>query len=119
MDDPVSKKVTLKINSQSYPCEADSSLLNAIIAHELLIETACGGKGTCHLCRVSVIHHAPDSLNPPTRIEHRALGNVLLNEGVRLSCQVTVSEGLEVELPKYETKAERRRRRSKSKKKKM
>ena len=114
----MNEKITLQINSKRYVCEAKTSLLNVIVSNELLIETACGGKGTCHLCRVSV-SHGDIAPNPPTAIEHKALGNVLLSKGLRLSCQVTVCEGLEVEVPKYETKAERRRRRSKSRNKKI
>ncbi len=113
----MSEDITVKINSQSYPCQAGTSLLNAIVSHGLLIETACGGKGTCHLCRVTIAS-PPSEVDPPTKIEHRALGNVLLNNGLRLACQLRVTDGLEVELPKYETKAERRRRRSKANKKK-
>ena len=115
----MSDDITVKINSQSYPCKRGVSLLNVIISHGLLIESACGGKGTCHLCRVT-ISDPPEDLNPPEKIEHRALGNVLLHSGVRLACQVRVTDGLELELPRYETKAERRRRRrSKTHKKKL
>ena len=114
----MSDEVTVTINSKDYRCKAGTSLLNAIITHGLLIESACGGKGTCHLCRVTIAN-PPKELAPPTKNEHRALGNVLLNGGVRLSCQVHIVDGLEVELPKFETKAERRRRRSKANKKKL
>jgi len=112
----LSEEIKVEINAQSYSCESGTTLLNVILNHELLIETACGGKGTCHLCRVKLTS-TPKGLEEPTKIEHRALGNVLLNEGLRLSCQVTVVNGLKVELPKYETRAERRARRAKSRKK--
>ena len=112
----VSNETTIEINAKSYTCQSSTTLLNVILNHDLLIETACGGKGTCHLCRIKLIE-SPDALEGPTKIEHRALGNVLLNQGLRLSCQVSVVDGLKVELPKYETKAERRARRNKSKNK--
>jgi ferredoxin len=99
--------VTLSIDGRAVPCPRGSTLLNAILNAGLLVETACGGQGTCHLCRATIT--AGDA-GTPTAIETRALGNVLLASGVRLSCQVRVEGPLAVRLPVYESPAQRKAR---------
>jgi Na+-transporting NADH:ubiquinone oxidoreductase subunit F len=102
-------KVTILVDGQTVTCDRGRPLLNAILNAGLVVETACGGKGTCHLCRVTIVRGA-EGLVPPNAVEKRALGNVLLAQGMRLSCQVSVESSFEVKLPRYETAAERRER---------
>ena len=108
--DTPQQTTTIYLDGEPVQATAHGPLLNAIMQAGRLIETACGGKGVCHLCRVTIAPQSA-SLPPPNDIEQRALGNVLLAQGVRLSCQISVTVGLAVILPQFETRAERRARR--------
>lgn len=103
------QEVSITIDGRVILCAPGRPLLNAILSAGLLVETACGGQGTCHLCRVTVVRAAP-TLPPANSIETKALGNVLLAQGMRLSCQVPTEAGLEVRLPVFETPEARRER---------
>ena len=92
--------VTLWIDGQPVQGIAGRSLLNAIINAGLLVQTACGGMGVCHLCRVWI--DAPPPAAPPTPVEVRAIAAAYLAEGVRLSCQVPVIAGLRVRLVPFD-----------------
>ena len=71
------------------------TLLGALSQHDVLLASACGGKGTCGQCRVRVLRGG-GSIRPSER------GFVLpreAREGWRLACQVPVKGDLELELP--------------------
>lgn len=105
--------VTLTIDGHAVEAARGTSLLNAILNAGLLVATACGGKGSCQLCRVHLLQGAPGTpaANP---LERRALGNVLLQEGMRLACQLPVEAGMDVKLPLIESPAARRARMQKA-----
>ena len=86
------------VDGKEIKCREDSSLLNALLNAGVLVSTACSGKGTCHLCRVK-IKNPPNWLDPASTLEERALGNVLVATGMRLSCQIALQGPLEVEIP--------------------
>lgn len=88
--------VIVHVNGQPLRCEACRPLLNALLNAGCVVPTACGGVGVCRLCRVHVAK--PQDGGPVTEIEVRALGQRLLDEGVRLSCQVMVQAPLTVTL---------------------
>lgn len=50
------------------------------------IETSCGAKGTCGLCRVKILAGA-ENTNPFTDEERKHLGNVYHITKVRLACR--------------------------------
>ena len=106
-------RVTIEIDNQKIECPAESMLLNVIIKLNLKVETACGGNGICQLCRVTITEGG-ENLAPPSLKEARALGNILLDKGVRLSCQVRITHPIKITLPKYESPEERRRRKEKA-----
>ena len=56
------------------------------------IPTACGGKGTCGLCRVKIVD-GEKVLPPLTAEEKKHLGNTYFITKLRLSCQCKVSGG--------------------------
>ena len=71
------------------------TLLSALAEHKIYIPSACGGKGTCGVCKV-VVREGGGALLPTekglvTRGEAR--------EDVRLSCQVKVKQDLRIEIP--------------------
>lgn len=72
-----------------------AKLLEALKDKEIFLSSACGGKGTCGQCRVTVIGGGGDIL--PT--ERSLISNRRAGEGERLACQVSVKQDLEIELP--------------------
>jgi ferredoxin len=77
-----------------------SDLLQALLAKNLDVLMACGGKGICATCHVHIKQGA-DCLTPPTERETRTLGRITSCDArSRLACQARVlGEGVVVELP--------------------
>ncbi len=84
-DDP---EHTLKAN-------AGGTLLDTLSQNGIFIPSACGGKGTCGVCRVKVLEGGGAIL--PTEEGHISRGEA--REGERLSCQVKVKNDLKIEIP--------------------
>ena len=57
--------------------------------------SACGGKGSCGVCKVTVLDGGGAVL--PTELSHLDRGEV--RGGVRLSCQVKVKQDMRIEIP--------------------
>ena len=74
---------------------AGGTLLNTLSANQIFIPSACGGKGTCGVCKCVVTEGGGALL--PTEVAH--VGPREAREGVRLSCQVKVKENMKIELP--------------------
>ncbi|MEM9173650.1 MAG: NADH:ubiquinone reductase (Na(+)-transporting) subunit F [Myxococcota bacterium] len=74
---------------------AGSTLLNTLANNQIFIPSACGGQGTCGVCRVTVREGGGSIL--PTETGHINRGEA--REGCRLSCQVKVKEDMEIEIP--------------------
>jgi ferredoxin len=77
-----------------------SDLLQALLATDLKVLMACGGKGICATCHVHVTGGA-DKLTPHTEREQRTLARITgVDARSRLACQARVlGEGVIVELP--------------------
>lgn len=75
--------------------DGGGTLLSALTENKIFIPSACGGKGTCGLCKLKVLTGAGPLL--PT--EEPYLDKKERNENVRLSCQVKVRNNLEIEIP--------------------
>ncbi len=74
---------------------AGSTLLNTLADNQIFIPSACGGQGTCGVCRVTVNEGGGSIL--PTETGHISRGEA--REGCRLSCQVKVKQDMEIEIP--------------------
>ncbi|MBW2499300.1 MAG: NADH:ubiquinone reductase (Na(+)-transporting) subunit F [Deltaproteobacteria bacterium] len=74
---------------------AGSTLLNTLAGQQIFIPSACGGQGTCGVCRVTVLEGGGSIL--PTETGHISRGEA--REGCRLSCQVKVKQDMEIEIP--------------------
>ncbi|MEM9071097.1 MAG: NADH:ubiquinone reductase (Na(+)-transporting) subunit F, partial [Myxococcota bacterium] len=74
---------------------AGSTLLNTLSANKIFIPSACGGKGSCGVCKVNISDGGGALL--PTEVSHISRGEA--REGCRLSCQVKVKESMKIELP--------------------
>ena len=74
---------------------AGGTLLGALAANHIFSPSACGGKGSCGVCTVTVRGGGGAIL--PTELSHISRGDA--RDGVRLSCQVKVKQDLAIELP--------------------
>jgi Na+-transporting NADH:ubiquinone oxidoreductase subunit F len=92
-----SEEVTILINedpSKALKIPAGDTLLNVLSANKLFIPSACGGKGSCGVCKVHV--HAGGGTLLSTEEGHVSRGEA--REGCRLACQVKVKSDMEIEL---------------------
>ena len=71
------------------------TLLGTLAANRLFVPSACGGKGSCGVCKVKVLDGGGAVL--PTELSHLDRGEV--RDGVRLSCQVKVKQDMRIEVP--------------------
>lgn len=92
-----SEEVTILINDdpdKALKIPAGDTLLNVLSANKLFIPSACGGKGSCGVCKVHV--HAGGGTLLSTEESHVSRGEA--REGCRLACQVKVKSDMEIEL---------------------
>jgi Na+-transporting NADH:ubiquinone oxidoreductase subunit F len=75
--------------------EAGGTLLGTLAANQIFVPSACGGQGTCGVCRVTVREGGGAIL--PTELGHITRGEA--REGCRLSCQVKVKQDMKIEIP--------------------
>ena len=74
---------------------AGSTLLSTLSAQKIFLPSACGGGGTCAMCKCNVDDGAGDVL--PTEVGH--LSRAEQKDKVRLACQVKVKEDMHVRIP--------------------
>ncbi len=90
--------VTITINEdpdKALVTPAGGTLLNTLAENKIFIPSACGGKGTCGVCKVDVLSGGGALL--PTETSHINRGEA--RRGTRLSCQVKVKQDLKIEVP--------------------
>jgi len=90
--------VTIIVNDdpdKALTTQAGSTLLGTLANNKIFIPSACGGKGSCGVCTVTVKDGGGAML--PTETSHISRGEE--REGVRLSCQVKVKGDMKIELP--------------------
>jgi len=87
----------LDINAGEKPLEVKGgqTLLSCLYANEIFIPSACGGKGSCGHCKLTVTSGGGPLL--PT--ETPFLTRKEIRSGVRLACQVKVREDIYVRIP--------------------
>jgi len=86
----------ITINDQrEITVQGGSSLLSTLTAEKIFIPSACGGRGTCGLCKLKVAEGAGPLL--PT--EEPFLEEQERTSNVRVSCQVKVRNDLRIEIP--------------------
>jgi len=90
--------VTITVNGdpeKALCTSAGSTLLGTLAANRIFIPSACGGKGSCGVCTLTVTDGGGAIL--PTELSHISRGEA--RDGVRLSCQVKVKQDMAIELP--------------------
>ena len=74
---------------------AGTSLLSTLGSEKVFLPSACGGGGTCAMCKCVVESGGGDVL--PTEVGH--LSRTEQKEKVRLACQVKVKEDMNIRIP--------------------
>lgn len=87
--------VTLKINDSEKVVSPGSSLLSTLTGNQIFLPSACGGGGTCGMCRCQVMEGGGSILPTETGFFTR---KEQLNNW-RLGCQVKVRENMTIKLP--------------------
>ncbi|MCP3958011.1 MAG: NADH:ubiquinone reductase (Na(+)-transporting) subunit F, partial [bacterium] len=93
-----SGEVTVTINDdpeKALKVASGGTLLGTLSANQIFIPSACGGKGSCGVCKVNVTEGGGAML--PTEVGFIGRGEA--REGCRLSCQVKVKDNLKIEVP--------------------
>ncbi len=75
--------------------KAGSTLLSTLSSEKIFLPSACGGGGTCAMCKCAVDEGGGDVL--PTETGH--LSRKEQQEHVRLSCQVKVKQDMRIRIP--------------------
>jgi Na+-transporting NADH:ubiquinone oxidoreductase subunit F len=87
----------LDINAGEKPLEVEGgqTLLSSLYASEIFIPSACGGKGSCGHCKLTVTSGGGPVL--PTETPYLTRKEV--RSGTRLACQVKIREDIFVRIP--------------------
>ncbi len=87
--------VTINDGAQMFERTGGVTLLSALYERKIFIPSACGGKGSCGYCKVTVVEGGGQILPTETPFMSRAE----LIGGVRLACQLKIKEDLSIRLP--------------------
>ena len=83
-------------NERTLKVEGGQNILSYLIQEKIFIPSACGGRGTCGLCKLKVL----DGAGPLLPTEEPYLEKDEIESNVRLSCQVKVRNDVKIEIPK-------------------
>ena len=90
--------ITITVNDdpdKALHTRAGGTLLGTLAASHIFIPSACGGKGSCGVCKVKVLDGGGAIL--PTERSHVTRGEA--RDCVRLSCQVKVKQDMTIAVP--------------------
>ncbi len=87
-------KISINEGEKIIEVAAGGTLLNTLAAQKIFIPSACGGGGTCGVCKVDV-HDGGGSILP-TEKTHVSRGEE--RQGCRLSCQVKVKQDMKIHI---------------------
>ena len=90
-------EISIDINNgaKSLKAKGGSPLLFTLADQKIFIPSACGGKGSCAMCKVIV----NSDVGPLLPTETGYMNEQEKKDGVRLSCQVKVKKDIKIELP--------------------
>jgi len=87
--------LTILPERRTLEVESGTTILRAAHAHGVDITATCGARGRCTSCRVKFVAGA---IPPPTIMDELQLGDALVREGYRLSCQCHVTRPMTVQV---------------------
>jgi Na+-transporting NADH:ubiquinone oxidoreductase subunit F len=99
VESKVSKKgdCEIYINDEKEPLKvsAGGTLLSTLSAEKVFLPSACGGGGTCAMCKCQVMEGGGDILPTETGLVSRREQK----ENVRLACQVKIRQDMKIKIP--------------------
>ncbi len=87
--------LTLLPAGRTLQVDAGATILASAHAGGVDLEATCGGRGRCTSCRVKFVSGV---VPPPTIMDEVQLGDALVREGYRLSCQCRVTNAITVQV---------------------
>lgn len=88
-------KIEINGGEKELVVQGGQTLLSVLYSNKVFIPSACGGKGSCGLCKIAVRRGGGHVL--PTELPY--LSRNELDNNIRLACQVKVREDIEVAIP--------------------
>jgi uncharacterized 2Fe-2S/4Fe-4S cluster protein (DUF4445 family) len=88
-------KVTFQPQDRTVYVLSGTKIIEAAAVAGIIIDTPCGGAGSCGKCRVKIV--SPKS--KPTKADKKVFGADELKQGRRLACQNTITEDTVIEVP--------------------
>ena len=88
-------KITINEGDREIITEPGNTLLSTLSNNKILLPSACGGGGTCAMCRCQIEEGGGSIL--PTEVDFFTRKEQ--NENWRLACQVKVKEDLKIKVP--------------------
>ena len=88
-------KISVNDGSKVLEVAPGENLLGALSGEKIFLPSACGGGGTCAMCKCKVTSGGGDIL--PTETGH--IKKKEAAEGMRLACQVKVKEDMDITVP--------------------
>ena len=88
-------RVTFQPQGRTVSILNGTTILEAAASAGLVIDTPCGGAGTCGKCRVEVAQGASD----PSDADRRTFSKTELQQGWRLACQNSVTGDMVIHVP--------------------
>lgn len=82
-------------NDYTFETRIGEKLLNVLSGNKIYLPSACGGGGTCGMCKVKVLAGGGELL--PTESAH--INRRQAQEGYRLACQLAVKNELQLAIP--------------------
>lgn len=87
-------KVTIN-NDKDLMIPGSTTVLSALLGNNILLPSACGGQGTCGMCKIRCESGGGSVL--PTELGH--LSRKEKGENVRLACQLKIKEDMSIKIP--------------------
>ncbi len=87
--------VTLSINGESVEVESGTTLLGTLGNQKIFLPSACGGGGTCGMCKCQVLEGGGEILPTETGFFSRKE----IQENWRLGCQVKIKNDMTIKVP--------------------
>ena len=87
--------IDINAGERTLEVEGGQTLLSALYGEQIFIPSACGGRGSCIYCKITVL--AGGGLVLPTETPYLTRKEV--RSGIRLACQVKVREDIQARIP--------------------
>lgn len=88
-------EININEGAQEMTVDGGGNLLVTLAENKIFIPSACGGRGSCGECKVTVTNDIGPTL--PTEVPW--MNKQELEQNVRLSCQVKIKTDIELEIP--------------------